>query len=197
LFETIEPAPAASFTYLLTDIGFSGTAGGGGVAGDIAINGGFETGDLTGWTVFDNGGTISVSSPGATGMYAGNLDASGPSNNPTLKQANLGAGGALTPGQAVTVSFDWKGTVAEGPPVGAVFDVKLFSELSGGGVSQEDQILDVPDAFPADWTTVGPLTINIGPDVSGGVTLQFNAICGGAAECISDVFIDNVSIVIN
>jgi hypothetical protein len=30
LFETIEPAPAESFTYLLTDIGFSGTAGGGG-----------------------------------------------------------------------------------------------------------------------------------------------------------------------
>ena len=29
LFETIEPAPAESFTYLLTDIGFSGTAGGG------------------------------------------------------------------------------------------------------------------------------------------------------------------------
>ncbi|MGB5331581.1 MAG: hypothetical protein WBN05_03470, partial [Woeseiaceae bacterium] len=59
--------------------------------------------------------------------------------------------------------------------------------------------LDVADDFPVDWTTVGPqdITIGAGDDVSGGVTLQFNAICGGSSECISDVFIDNVSIVVN
>jgi len=44
---------------------------------------------------------------------------------------------------------------------------------------------------------VGPLTINLGPDVSGGVTLQFTAICGAVAGCVSDIFIDNVSIVAN
>ena len=110
--------------------------------------------------------------------------------NPTLKQANLGAG-QLTPGQQVTVSFDWKGTDA----AGGVVDVVLFSELSGGGVSQTDAILGGA-GFPADWTTVGPLDITIGPDVSGGITLQFTAICGGVAGCNSDIFIDNVSIIV-
>jgi hypothetical protein len=44
---------------------------------------------------------------------------------------------------------------------------------------------------------VGPLNLTAGPDVSAGVTLQITAICGGVAGCVSDVFIDNVSIVIN
>jgi len=75
-------------------------------------------------------------------------------------------------------------------------DVRLFSELSGGGVSQEDIILEGA-GFPASWTTVGPLSINVGSDVSGGITLQFTAICGADAGCLSDLFIDNVSITTN
>jgi hypothetical protein len=91
----------------------------------------------------------------------------------------------------VTVSFDWKGTDASG----GVVDVVLFSELSGGGVSQTDPILGGA-GFPADWTTVGPLNITVGPDVSGGITLQMTAICGGAAGCTSNIFFDNVSITV-
>jgi len=145
---------------------------------------------LTGWTTFDNGGTISVVAPGAAGSgFAGSVNVTIP-GNPTIKQANLGAG-TLTPGQQVTVSFDWKGSDA----IGGVVDAVLFSELSGGGVSQTDQILSGA-GFPADWTTVGPLNINIGPDVSGGITLQFTAICGANAGCVSDLFIDNVSITV-
>jgi len=176
------------------DCGASTGGGTGGAAGmQLAINGDFETGDLNGWTAFQNGGTISICSPGSSGAFAGKLVASGGPFNPTLKQANVGAG-QLTPGQAVTVSFDWKGVVAAGDPIGAVFDARLFSELDGGGISQENIILSIADAFPANWTTVGPQTFNIGTDVSGGVTLQFNAACGGAAACVSEVVIDNVSI---
>src|SRR6056297_340550 len=55
LFETDDTAPEA-FTFLLTDFGFSGTAGGGGdVSGGIAVNGGFETGTFQGWEQLDGG----------------------------------------------------------------------------------------------------------------------------------------------
>ena len=189
---------AAPFTMLLTDIGFSGTAGGGASCDPVgnefaAANGDFELGNLDCWTTFDNGGTIGVvadNGPSAPGSSAGRVNVTVP-GNPTLKLANLGAG-TVTPGQQVTVSFDWKGTDANG----GVVDVVLFSELSGGGVSKTDQILGA-GGFPANWTTVGPLNLTAGPDVSGGVTLQITAICGGVAGCVSEVFIDNVSIVIN
>jgi hypothetical protein len=184
----------------LTDIGFSGTATGGGgdtcvrpaaaPGVDLATNGNVESGDLTCWSLFDNGGTIAVSSPGAGGSgFAVNVDASGQPIGVTLKQANLGAG-ELTPGQTVRLSFDWRGTAA----LGGVVDIVLFSEVDGGGVSQTDPIQG-GGVFPADWTTVGPLDITIGPDVSAGVTLQITAICGGDAGCESNLFIDNVSIV--
>ena len=194
-------AQAGPFSFLMTDIGFSGTSGGGGggtdctrpAAGagvDLATNGDLETGDLTCWSLFDNGGTIQVSSPGAGASgFAINLDASGQPIGVTAKQANLGAG-ELTAGQTVRVSFDWRGTAA----AGGVVSIVLFSELDGGGVSQTD-VLQGGGVFPADWTTVGPVDITIGPDVSGGVTLEATAICGGDAGCESNLFIDNVSIV--
>ncbi len=172
----------------LTEASGGSGGGGGSAAGELTVNGGFEAGDLTGWETFDNGGTVTVTTDASGGSFAGNVNVTIP-GNPTLKQSNLAAG-SLTAGQQVTVSFDWKGTDANG----GVVDVVLFSELSGGGVSQTDQILS-GGGFPTDWTTVGPLTITLGPDVSGGVTLQFTAICGGAAGCVSDVFVDNVSVV--
>jgi hypothetical protein len=156
------------------------------VVTELAVNGDFGTGDNTGWTEFLNGGTINYNAAGNPDP-GGNSVASGGPFNPVLKQANVGAG-LLTPGQAVTVSFDWKGTNA----VGGVVDVVLFSELSTGGVSQTDFLLTGP-ADSADWTNVTQ-TINIGPDVSGGVTLQLTAICGAAVGCISDYSWDNISI---
>ena len=177
----------------ITQVASCPGSGGGGATGELAVNGDFEEGDLNGWTIFDssnspNGGNITVVQPGSDGTgFAGNINITAP-GNPTLKQANLAAG-QLTPGQQVTVSFDWKGTDANG----GVVDAVLFSELGAGGVSQTDQILS-GGGFPADWTTVGPLDITIGTDVSGGVTLQIAAICGGAAGCESNIFIDNVSI---
>ncbi|WP_405233125.1 carbohydrate binding domain-containing protein, partial [Lentisalinibacter salinarum] len=174
--------------YFSTEGGGGGGGGGGGATGELTVNGDFETGDLTGWETFANGGTITTTGDSSGGSFAANMNVTIP-GNPTLKQSNLAAGD-LTPGQQVTVSFDWKGTDANG----GVVDVVLFSELSGGGVSQTDSILS-GGGFPADWTTVGPLTITLGPDVSGGITLQFTAICGGAAGCVSDIYIDNVSII--
>jgi hypothetical protein len=191
-------AQAGPFSFLMTDIGFSGTAGGGGdpcvrpaaaPGVDLATNGDFETGDFTCWQEFPNGGTISLSDPQNGSLFSGNLDASGMAVGVTLKQANLGAG-ELTPGQTIRVTFDWKGTDA----IGGVVDIRLFSELGTGGVSKEDIILSGA-SFPAAWVTVGPVDITTGSDVSGGVTLQFTAACGADSGCVSTIDIDNVSIV--
>jgi hypothetical protein len=157
------------------------------VVTELAVNGGFGTGDSTGWTFFANGGTMDYSAAGETG-FGGNQVSVGTPSNPTLKQANVGAG-LLTPGQAVTVSFDWMGSNSDG----GVVDVVLFSEKGAGGVSQTDALLQGAPSS-AGWTSIGPTTFNIGPDVGGGVTLQFTVICGGAPTCTSDYSWDNVSI---
>ena len=176
----------AAFTFLMTDIGFTGTAGGGGTG--LVVAGDFEAGNLDDWEVFDNGGTIALTSPGSDGTgSAVSLNVTAP-GNPTLKQTGIGAG-TLTPNQAFAVTFDWKGTAANG----GVIDFQVFSEQDGGGVTKAD-LVQGGDAFPADWTTVGPLNFTTGPDVAGGLTVQITAICGGAAGCVSDLFIDNVVI---
>jgi predicted small lipoprotein YifL len=175
----------AAFTLLLTDIGFTGTVGGGGGAG-LVVNGDFEAGNLDDWEVFDNGGTIALTAPGEGNPgTAVNLNIVVP-GNPTLKQTGIGAG-TLAPNQAFAITFDWKGSAANG----GVIDFQVFSEQAGGGVTKAD-LVQGGDAFPADWTTVGPLNFTTGPDVAGGLTVQITAICGGAAGCVSDLFIDNV-----
>ncbi len=184
LFETDNTA-AAAFQFLLTDFGFSGTAGGGGA---LVTNGDFEAGNLDDWETFDNGGTITLVSPGAGGGgSAVNLNVIAP-GNPTLKQTGIGVG-TLGPNEPFAISFDWRGSAANG----GVIDFQVFSEQAGGGVTKAD-LVQGGDAFPADWTTVGPLNFTTAADVSGGLTVQITAICGGAAGCVSDLFIDNIVI---
>jgi hypothetical protein len=161
---------------------------------ELAPNGNLETGDFSGgnWVLFPNGGTIDIVSPGSASTYGAQLSAIGQPIGVTLKMANVGAG-QLVPGQAFTVNFDWKGNNA----VGGVLDIRVFSELSGGGVSKTDILAGGP-IIPSDWTSFGVggngVDLIAGPDVSGGVTLEMTAICGADAGCFSNVFIDNVSI---
>jgi len=154
-------------------------------AAQLAVNGDFETGDFTGWTQFPGAGTQSITSDNNGGLWAGNITVGGGPFNTVLKQANLAAG-LLTPGQTVNVSFDAKGSY----PDGGVLFVENFSELSGGGVSFNDlKTFGITNA----WQTFSYSTI-LGPDVSGGFTLQFAGVCGAAASCLSDSFLDNISI---
>ena len=162
---------------------------------DIAVNGGFETGDFTGWTQFPGsagaaGQSISASNP-SSGSFSGFLSEANPAAN-IIKQANLRPG-EWTEGQAIDISFDIRGTAA----AGGVLFAEIFMELSGGGVGPGSGILSggplFPNADPDVWTTFVFSTV-AGPDTSGGVTLQLNAACAPIAGCTADYFIDNVMI---
>ncbi|MEJ2534772.1 MAG: hypothetical protein P8008_04735, partial [Gammaproteobacteria bacterium] len=74
---------------------------------------------------------------------------------------------------------------------------ELFSELSGGGTSKAEILGGgAPLAPTTDWATYS-FDTTLGPDVSGGVTLQLKVGCGGVEGCGADVYFDNVSIVVN
>ena len=181
-------AQAGAFTMLLTDIGFSGTAGGGGgggAAGELAVNGGFEAGNLSGWEVFPNNGTITVvSTESSGGTYSARVVA-GPTQNPVLKQERRGAG-TVNPGDTINISFDMKGSAADG---GVIFP-ELISEPAGPG-----QLLATIAAPTAGWTTYS-YSAAAGANVSEGITFQLAIVCGGVPSCSASVFIDNVSITI-
>ncbi len=155
---------------------------------ELTTNGGFETGDFTGWEQFPNGGSqvISTDNP-SSGTYSANLTSDGPFNS-LIKNANIGIG-QVTPGQEITISFDMRGVTQNG---GVVF-AEFFSELDGGGVSSAEILGGGPLFGTADWVTY-MFTTTAGPDVSGGVTLQLGAVCGAGAGCLADVFFDNVSV---
>jgi hypothetical protein len=184
-------AQTGPFTMLLTDIGFSGTAGGGGggggggTTGELAVNGSFEAGDLSGWEVFPNSGSITVvNTESSGGAYSAHVVA-GPTQNPVLKQERRAAG-TVNPGDTINISFDMKGSAVDG---GVIFP-ELISEPAGPG-----QLLDTIAAPTAGWTTY-TYSAAAGANVTEGITFQLAIVCGGVASCSANVFIDNVSITI-
>jgi hypothetical protein len=186
-------------------LGPDGCGGGGdpGPSGELTINGDFETGDLSGWTLFctENSGTCSASSAQANGgTFSGNLVASvpaggGPASFPLFKQANLGVG-TVQANSPVTISFDLFGSLSG---AGGVVFAEFFSELSGGGTSKSEILSGAPlfPNAPNDWTA-GWVTYTFntttGPDVSGGVTLQLKTDCGANPGCTVNTYWDNVSV---
>ncbi|MEO1596531.1 MAG: carbohydrate binding domain-containing protein [Pseudomonadota bacterium] len=165
-----------------------GSGGGGVPMGELAINGSFESGDLTDWTVFLNDGTATVVSSDATdGTFSVNVVAV-TLQNPVLKQDFLAAG-TVTTGQTVNISFDMKGSAADG---GVIFP-ELISE---GAMGATGEILETIVAPTTDWTTYS-YSPTAGADVTMGITFQLAVVCGGAATCSTDVFIDNVSVTLD
>jgi hypothetical protein len=184
-----------SDTYYFDDLtlygtGSGGTGGGGGAAGDIAVNGGFETGDLSGWAVYTNGGTIIAdNTQNNGGTWSGKIFASPAGLNPTLKQERKGAG-AIAVGDKVKVTFDYKGSLTG---ESGAYDMRSFVEATDG-VNQTEIFSVTPTST---WQTFTKIYTVAAGDVSGGITLQFGAICGGVAGCSSTLYLDNVSIIIN
>jgi len=168
---------------------------------DVAVNGGFETGTFNdgtpnaSWQQFPNGGTQTITNVNpSSGTYAANLNVpvrsqTDPAVDNLIKNANLAAG-LLTPGADVTVTWDMRGSLVG---AGGVVFVELFSELTGGGTSKAELFTNGP-IFPVDAWTPYSWTTTLGPDVSGGVTLQLKTSCGPVEGCGVDAYFDNVTI---
>jgi len=161
---------------------------------DVAVNGGFETGDFTGWTDFLGPGESIETADPFEGTYNAKLTNSSATSASLLKQANVGIGTAV-PNTPATITFWARGTA----PVGGVHFAEFFSEIDGGGTSkfeilggvplfasEPDGTINVPD-----WTKF-VFNTTLGSDVTGGVTLQFNAATGPNPGTMLEV--DGVSV---
>jgi PKD repeat protein len=173
---------------VLVDEGNGG--GNGGTPGEnLATNGNFETGNDTGWVLFQNGGTAALDNTvNNGGSWSGKLATGGPSN-PAFKQERIGAG-VVKAGDEIQVSFDYKGAVVQ---PGAVFNVLLFGEGAGG--ASFTHVFSPAPVPGTNWTTfTGTYTIAAGTDVSEGISFLIEAVCGGDAGCSVSANIDNVSV---
>ena len=152
---------------------------------ELAENGGFETGDFTGWEVFPSApGNITIVSPGASGSFAAYLDNMQIASATLIKNANIGVG-QVAAGQLVTINFDARGSYG----VGGVAFAEFFSEIAGGGVSSSLILGGAPlalDSDPNTWKSFS-FTTTTGADVTGGVTLQLAAITGADPASTSQV----------
>lgn len=187
-----------SDTYYFDDLKLYGNGSGGGggnVDGDISSNGGFETGDLEGWTLYDNGGSATLDNTEAqTGDWCVKLFASAPSGlNPTLKQERKAAG-SIVVGDKVQVTFSYKGSLTG---ESGTVSIQSFVEATNG--ASQIETFDVTptntwQTFTTTYTVTGALQ---GGDVSGGITMEFVAICGGVSGCSSTLYLDDISLILN
>jgi len=173
-------------------------SGGGGGGVDIAVNGGFESGDFTGWTQFEatlGDQTVNADAPGDTsseGVFHLEINNTASGTNSLIKQERVGLG-TVTPGIAWTVTFDARGSF----DAGGVAFAQVFSETAGGsenctgcGILGSAPLGLNPD--PAVWTSFS-FSGTAGPNTES-LTLQLEAVTGGGN--LANVFYDNITIVV-
>jgi hypothetical protein len=146
----------------------------------LVANGGFESGDLTGWLA---GGGVTVV-PDDMGTYLVKIVAA-EAQNENIYQDKIGEG-VFSAGQALTVSFDMRGTAVNGGVVSAL----LYTD-DPSMVSKTEELL--PLALNESWTNY---TFNViaGDPIGRGVSLRLAAVCGAVSGCEVTAYFDNVSI---
>lgn len=157
---------------------------------DLAVNGSFDTGDTTGWSYFPTASSSFdvISSDFDSAPFSAILLNSAFASAAVVKQANVGTG-LVNPGDPIEIHFAAKGFFGAG---GVAF-AELFSEISGGGVSQSEILGGGPLALTSNWQNF-MFSTTAGPDVSGGITLQFAAVTGAVPGSVSVMLIDSVRI---
>ncbi len=114
---------------------------------------------------------------------------SGQGNNPGIKQERFGAG-SIQPNQQLTVQLDSK---IESFIDGAVVNVLAFSESATEGNPAVLHNLGTINSAAGTWNT-NTYNFTTAGDVSGGVSILMEVVCGGADTCEGIVFFDNVSV---
>ncbi len=156
---------------------------------DLAVNGGFETGDVSDWVSFPTpNSTFEATSDANTGSFGGFILNEDQTSSAVIKQANLGAG-LIAPGDTIEVSFFAKGEFG----IGGVAFAEFFSEIDGGGVSKSEIFTGAPLAL-TDTYQPFTFTTTAGSDVSGGVTLQFAVVNGAVEGSFANFTVDDVTI---
>jgi beta-glucanase (GH16 family) len=177
---------SADEVYYFDDIAVAGGSSGG---GQLAVNGDIEAGDLSSWTTAENGGSITADNTQDGGGTWSVHVVAGPGNNPSISLADLAVGTVMS-GDTIDVSFDMCGSAASG---GVIFPA-LLSEF-GGGTGADRTTLETIASPLSEWTRYN-YSATAGSNVTGGVSLQFDVVCGAVASCAADVYFDNVSITI-
>jgi hypothetical protein len=169
---------------------------------ELVVNGNFDAG-FTGWDQAGAiAGTQSIDATGGVGgsaAYHVNNSPGFPANS-FIKNANRG--NDLVAGEAVIVSFDAKGSFADG----GVASVEVFSERIGGGTNPPGanyQFWNMP-GFNADTFTTFSFTYFVSTQAApgepagapGGLTILLGATTGGAPNSSANVFYDNVSMTV-
>ena len=158
-------------------------------AAQIEINGGFETGDFSGWAQYPSGGTtqsITTVNP-SSGIYAANVNiptGAGAVNNVLKQERLLDGTGLLSENDVISYSFDVRGSDADG---GVLF-LENFCETDNFLCGQNlIQISVTPN-----WQNIAG-TFTLGAGVTA-YTLQFAAVCVAANTCTADYYFDNISV---
>ena len=148
------------------------SSGGGPPGSNLAVNGDFETGDDTGWFIFQNGGSAALDNTTSNGgTWSGSLNVSDSGGNPAFKQERIGAG-TVAAGDVVQVQFDHIGSVVQ---PGAAVNVLLFGESPAG--ASFTQVLTPGPVLENTWTTyTGTFTIPAGTDVSEGISFLIETV---------------------
>ena len=71
---------------------------------EIALNGGFETGDFTDWTQFPSGTQTIIMTNPSEGTYCAELNNNVPASASLIKNANIGIG-TVSANKEVTITF--------------------------------------------------------------------------------------------
>jgi hypothetical protein len=160
-------------------------------AQNLLVNPDFETGDLTGWQVFGNDASASVTvqspdnGPSGPGTHNAYLDNQAEARALLLKQST--AAGSAGPG-TIVYSFDLKLDQAD---VGGVLFVNMFAEQAGGGVIGGSGLLG--PFWPWNtWTTYSGSFV--APANTDFLTIQIEAVTGAAIGTNCRAHVDNVSL---